>query len=84
MNRINRPWFALNSEELEIDLGWVVIAPPELWLFLPGVWIYFEFLSQGGFWVNVTDPSNIGGNGPRLMFQGGIVGNNSWQWRDER
>jgi hypothetical protein len=77
--------FSCGSEGLEIDFSpWLVIAPPELWLFLPGIWICFGFRPQGGFWIDVTNPDDIGGMGPKLMFQGGIKGNKAWTWRDER
>lgn len=69
---------------LSIDGPWFSIMPPALWLFLPWVWVYFEIRSDGGFWVEVLNPKKIGGFGPRLMFQGGVVGKFRWTWRDER
>jgi hypothetical protein len=63
---------------------WLILTPPGLWLFLPKAWIAFDILTQGGFWIEVTDPTNIGDMEPKLMFQGGIEGNKAWTWRDER
>jgi hypothetical protein len=63
---------------------WLLLTPPGFWLFLPKAWITFDILCQGGFWIEITDPNNIGGMGPKLMFQGGIAGNRPFVWQDER